>query len=360
MSATEWANWASLFWFIALGCYWFTFVFSNVMQFLADPHPSQWGGHFSTLGKSLIAGILFSIVTYFAVYFLGKVLPSWALAIILFLAMLYYGFGFLSLLLTSLYLLPASWGLFGKESKIMFRTTNRMARGTNRMARGTATLRDEQEVNALFGQESAHKTLPKFEMPSAHHQTIVASSSAETAPARLSLPQLSNQHYGWTEFWEWARTHGISDRRQINQKLGYSSNGLTPGEIRHRLLSQGISATYRVGIEPPIVDDEDWDSLLNSQENSSTQDDLPPLDVYNDERSQELRPILARELWAYRDQFALERRRKDISAEQWLAWHPDLQKFLDWYDDSRRATIWNETQEDIDLLIEQYLFWVWV
>lgn len=208
MSSAEWASWASLFWLVALGCYWLTFFLGNATRFFADPHPSQWGSHLSMLGKGLIGGIVFSIVAYLAVYLLGQVLPPWLIAVALFLAMLYYVFSFLSLALTALYLLPASWGVFGKQSKVVLRTTGRIARGT-------ATVLDERNANAVLGAAPSRATVP----PKLARQVI------ESIPTA----------YGWTEFWQWARARGIVDRQHIDRILGYSSASMTPAELRHRL-----------------------------------------------------------------------------------------------------------------------------
>ena len=46
--------------------------------------------------------------------------------------------------------------------------------------------------------------------------------------------------YTWTHFWTWARTHGLSTKGQVEQRIGRQIDNLTPRDVRQLLHENGV------------------------------------------------------------------------------------------------------------------------
>jgi hypothetical protein len=64
--------------------------------------------------------------------------------------------------------------------------------------------------------------------------------AAAPAPARDDEPDMAD--YTWTHLWSWARSHGVTDRAAVDQRVGRPTVGLSPREIRELLIEAGLPA----------------------------------------------------------------------------------------------------------------------
>ena len=79
-------------------------------------------------------------------------------------------------------------------------------------------------------------------------ETESATDDAETreaAPARDQEPVATDDEpdladYTWTHLWSWARTHGLTNRSQVEERIGRPIEGLGPREIRQLLQESGV------------------------------------------------------------------------------------------------------------------------
>jgi len=67
----------------------------------------------------------------------------------------------------------------------------------------------------------------------------------ESAPARDQEPVETDDEpdladYTWTHLWSWARTHGLTNRSQVEERIGRPIEGLGPREIRQLLQEAGV------------------------------------------------------------------------------------------------------------------------
>lgn len=60
--------------------------------------------------------------------------------------------------------------------------------------------------------------------------------TAENEPA----DDLALEDYSWTHFWKWARSHELTNRAEVEKRLGHSIDGRTPADVRIELQKQGI------------------------------------------------------------------------------------------------------------------------
>jgi len=60
--------------------------------------------------------------------------------------------------------------------------------------------------------------------------------TAEREPA----DELPLEDYSWTHFWRWARSHDLSNKAQVEKRLGHSIDGRTPADVRSELHNLGI------------------------------------------------------------------------------------------------------------------------
>lgn len=61
---------------------------------------------------------------------------------------------------------------------------------------------------------------------------------ASAPPAAEDEPDLAD--YTWTHLWSWARAHGLTNRSQVEERIGRPISGLGPREIRQLLMEAGI------------------------------------------------------------------------------------------------------------------------
>ncbi len=47
--------------------------------------------------------------------------------------------------------------------------------------------------------------------------------------------------FTWTHLWTWARAHGITNRSQVEERIGRSTTGLGPREIHEALIQSGLT-----------------------------------------------------------------------------------------------------------------------
>jgi hypothetical protein len=57
----------------------------------------------------------------------------------------------------------------------------------------------------------------------------------EERPSRRSAAQLPGSRQEWTEFWQWARSIGYQNRRQLEELFEHPLDGMTPREVREEL-----------------------------------------------------------------------------------------------------------------------------
>lgn len=48
------------------------------------------------------------------------------------------------------------------------------------------------------------------------------------------------EDYSWTHFWKWARSHDLTTRAQVEERLGHTINGRNPGDVRAELHEHGV------------------------------------------------------------------------------------------------------------------------
>jgi len=78
-------------------------------------------------------------------------------------------------------------------------------------------------------------------------QTAPASSAAAEQPEEETVPALDEPDdvdmadYTWTHLWTWARGHGITNRSQVEERIGTTTTGLGPREIHEALRESGLT-----------------------------------------------------------------------------------------------------------------------
>lgn len=144
------------------------------------------------------------------------------------------------------------------------------------------------------------------------------------------------------------------DREQVSKSLSYP----TLPQPAFAVMSQ--SSCNKKGDQQVDDDDNSWAESLGEELSDEGIPDLPPLEVYNDVRIQELREIVVEQLAEYRDFFRYGDERTGVTREQWLMKHPELNEFLRWYRSDHGEKVRRKTNETIDIILEYYLVWQWV
>jgi hypothetical protein len=88
---------------------------------------------------------------------------------------------------------------------------------------------DESDDDTLAGSEPVEAETP------------VAVTGGDREPVTTDdEPDLAD--YTWTHLWSWARTHGLTNRTQVEERIGRPIEGLGPREIRELLQEAGVPA----------------------------------------------------------------------------------------------------------------------
>ncbi len=66
----------------------------------------------------------------------------------------------------------------------------------------------------------------------------VATESEPESPVTNDEPDLAD--YTWTHLWSWARRHGLTNRDQVEVRIGRPIEGLGPRDIRELLMAAGL------------------------------------------------------------------------------------------------------------------------
>lgn len=104
--------------------------------------------------------------------------------------------------------------------------------------------REQSEVTVRPRQTPAEepelpRRAPIVTAPSRPVEVAEPAQEAVTEPEpETSEPNMAD--FSWTNFWTWARTHNLSAKGQVEQRIGRSIDGLTPAEVRQLLHDAGV------------------------------------------------------------------------------------------------------------------------
>ena len=98
---------------------------------------------------------------------------------------------------------------------------------------------DAAEEAKSFEQRAAERGMSDLAIrhPDAIRQMLATPNERQMMDNQIAKQNLppNDPTFAWTDFWEFARLHGITDRKEMNQALGYSSSGLSPSQCRDAL-----------------------------------------------------------------------------------------------------------------------------
>jgi hypothetical protein len=112
--------------------------------------------------------------------------------------------------------------------------------------------RPEAETGSRIDPASLADTSPTDDADAELDDATVAESATEDVETREAVPPAQDQEpvdtddepdladYTWTHLWSWARMHGLTNRIQVEERIGRPIEGLGPREIRQLLQEAGV------------------------------------------------------------------------------------------------------------------------
>jgi hypothetical protein len=82
---------------------------------------------------------------------------------------------------------------------------------------------------------------PQEESPQSAVEDDESATESEPEPvATVEDNDIDMADFTWTHLWTWARGHGITNRLQVEERIGRSTTGLGPGDIHAALIESGL------------------------------------------------------------------------------------------------------------------------